>query len=104
MEKPVEPTEAFIEPTEPTEPSEPKDISSQTAPAADIPEAAMPFMQAGVFGTGAFNTPGTEAAADAKPNTDAASTDAKPDAENASADAKNDFAPQPSNSEEDSAQ
>lgn len=64
----------------------------------------MPFMQAGVFGTGAFNTPGTEAAADAKPNTDAASTDAKPDAENASADAKNDFAPQPSNSEEDSAQ
>lgn len=87
-EEPVEPTEAFIEPTEPTEPSEPKDISSQTAPAADIPEAAMPFMQAGVFGTGAFNTPGTETAADAKPNTDAASTDAKPDAENASADAK----------------
>lgn len=104
MEKPMEPTEAFIEPTEPTEPSEPKDISSQTAQAADIPEAAMPFMQAGVFGTGTFNTAGTEAAADAKPNTDAASTDAKPDAENASADAKNDFAPQPSNSEEDSAQ
>ena len=103
-EKPVEPTEAFIEPTEPTEPSEPKDISSQTAPAADIPEAAMPFMKAGVFGTGTFNTAGTEAAADAKPNTDAASTDAKPDAENASADAKNDFAPQPSNSENDTAQ
>ena len=91
--EPKEPTEAFIEPTEPTEPSEPKDISSQTAQAADIPENAMPFMQAGVFGTGTFNTAGTEAAADAKP-----------DAENATADAKNDFAPQPSNSEEDSAQ
>lgn len=97
MEEPVEPTEAFIEPTEPTEPSEPKDISSQTAQAADIPEDAMPFMQAGVFGTGTFNTAGTEAAADAKPDADAASTDAKQDAEN-------DFAPQPSNSEEDSAQ
>lgn len=104
MEEPEEPTEAFIEPTEPTEPSEPKDISSQTAQTADIPEAAMPFMQAGVFGTGAFNTAGTEAAADAKPDVDAASTDAKQDAENATTDAKNDFAPQPSNSEEDSAQ
>lgn len=104
MEEPKEPTEAFIEPTEPTEPSEPKDISSQTAQAADIPEDAMPFMQAGVFGTGTFNTAGTEAAADAKPDADAASTDAKPDAENATADAKNDFAPQPSNNEEDSAQ
>lgn len=93
MEEPKEPTEAFIEPTEPTEPSEPKDISSQTAQTADIPENAMPFMQAGVFGTGTFNTAGTEAAADAKP-----------DAENATTDAKNDFAPQPSNSEEDSAQ
>lgn len=93
MEEPEEPTEAFIEPTEPTEPSEPKDISSQTTQAADILENAMPFMQAGVFGTGTFNTAGTEA-----------STDAKPDAENATTDAKNDFAPQPSNSEEDSAQ
>lgn len=93
MEEPKEPTEAFIEPTEPTEPSEPKDISAQTAQAADIPEAAMPFMQAGVFGTGTFNTAGAEVA-----------DDAKPDAENATTDAKNDFAPQPSNSEEDSAQ
>lgn len=93
MEEPKEPTEAFIEPTEPTEPSEPKDISAQTAQAADIPEAAMPFMQAGVFGTGIFNTAGAEVA-----------DDAKPDAENATTDAKNDFAPQPSNSEEDSAQ
>lgn len=104
MEEPVEPTEAFIEPTEPTEPSEPKDISSQTAQTADIPENAMPFMQAGVFGTGTFNTAGTEAAADAKPDADAASTDAKQDAGNATTDAKNDFAPQPSNNEEDSAQ
>lgn len=93
IEEPKEPTEAFIEPTEPTEPSEPKDISAQTAQAADIPEAAMPFMQAGVFGTGTFNTAGAEVA-----------DDAKPDAENATTDAKNDFAPQPSNSEEDSAQ
>lgn len=93
MEEPKEPTEAFIEPTEPTEPTEPKDISSQTAQAADIPEAAMPFMQSGVFGAGTFNTAGAEVA-----------DDAKPDAENATTDAKNDFAPQPSNSEEDSAQ
>lgn len=104
MEEPLEPTEAFIEPTEPTEPTEPKDISSQTAQTADIPEDAMPFMQSGVFGTGTFNTAGAEAAADAKPDADAASTDAKQDAENATTDAKNDFAPQPSNSEEDSAQ
>ncbi|UKI22752.1 MAG: DUF975 family protein [Anaerotruncus sp.] len=76
MQKPEEPTEAFIEPTEPMEPTEPEDISSQAAP-ADIPEAAMPFMQAGVFGTGTFNTPGTETADGSKPDTDAASTDAK---------------------------
>ena len=50
-------------------------------------------MQSGVFGAGTFNTAGAEVA-----------DDAKPDAENATTDAKNDFAPQPSNSEEDSAQ